>query len=144
VLKVESSVIINKPVSQVFTYVLNHENDLKWQGGVESMDLDEGSDNVVGSRYTEVRKFLGREMKTTIEVTDITPNAKWAAKVIKGPVPYKVTMSFATVPEGTKVSTLVEGEPKGFFKLAENMVSSSLEKNLGEDLNRLKSVLESA
>jgi uncharacterized membrane protein len=143
-MKVESSVIIKKPVAQVFSYVLNHENDLKWQGGIESMDLDEGSDNVVGSRYTEVRKFLGREMKTTIEVTEITPNAKWAAKVIKGPVPYEVTMTYAAVPEGTRVTTFVEGEPKGFFKLAEGMVASTLEKNLGEDLNRLKSVLESA
>ena len=141
-MKVEKSVIINKPVAEVFAYVQNNENYTKWQGGVESVQMDEGPDNVVGSRYTEVRKFIGKEMKTTIEITAFKENEKWAGKVIKGPVPYEVTMTYAAVPEGTKITTVVEGEPKGFFKLAENMVASTLGKSLEEDQNRLKTLLE--
>jgi len=142
-MKVEKTVIIKKPVAEVFAYALNNENATKWQGGVVSMQIDEGPDNVVGSRYTEVRKFLGQEMKTTLEITAFTENLKWAAKVIKGPVPYEVTMTYTAVPEGTKVTTLVEGEPKGFFKLAEAIVASTLEKSLEEDQNRLKDLMES-
>ena len=141
-MKVEKSVIINKPVAEVFAYVQNNENSTKWQSGVVSMQMDEGPDNVVGSRYTEVRKFLGKEMRTTMEITAFTENVKWAAKVIKGQVLYEVTMTYAAVPEGTKVTTVVEGEPKGFFKLAENLVVSGLEKSLEEDQNRLKTLLE--
>ena len=141
-MKVEKSVIINKPVAEVFAYVENNENSTKWQSGVVSMQMDEGPDNVVGSRYTEVRKFMGKEMKTTMEITAFKENEKWAGKVIKGPVPYEVTMTYAAVPEGTKITTVVEGEPKGFFKLAENMVASTLDKSLEEDLNRLKTLLE--
>ena len=141
-MKVEKSVIINKPVAEVFAYVQNNENSTKWQSGVLSMQMDEGPDNVVGSRYTEVRKFLGKEMRTTMEITAFTENVKWAAKVIKGQVLYEVTMTYAAVPEGTKITTVVEGEPKGFFKLAENMVASTLDKSLEEDQNRLKTLLE--
>ena len=141
-MKVEKSVIINKPVAEVFAYVQNNENSTKWQSGVVSMQMDEGPDNVVGSRYTEVRKFLGKEMRTTLEITAFTENVKWAAKVIKGQVLYEVTMTYAAVPEGTKITTVVEGEPKGFFKLAENMVASTLDKSLEEDLNQLKTLLE--
>ena len=141
-MKVEKSVIINKPVAEVFAYVQNNENSTKWQGGVVSMQMDEGPDNVVGSRYTEVRKFLGKEMRTTLEITAFTENVKWAAKVIKGQVLYEVTMTYAAVPEGTKITTVVEGAPKGFFKLAEKKVASSLEKSLEENLNRLKTLLE--
>jgi len=141
-MKVEKSVIINKPVAEVFAYVQKNENYTKWQSGVVSMQMDEGPDNVVGSRYTEVRKFLGKEMRTTMEITAFTENVKWAAKVIKGQVLYEVTMTYAAVPEGTKVTTVVEGEPKGFFKLAENLVVSGLEKSLEEDQNRLKTLLE--
>ena len=141
-IKVEKSVIINKPVAEVFAYVQNNENSTKWQSGVVSMQMDEGPDNVVGSRYTEVRKFLGKEMRTTMEITAFTENVKWAAKVIKGQVLYEVTMTYAAVPEGTKVTTVVEGEPKGFFKLAENLVVIGLEKSLEEDQNRLKTLLE--
>jgi len=141
-MKVEKSVIIKKPVAEVFAYVQNNENYTKWQSGVVSMQMDEGPDNVVGSRYTEVRKFLGKEMRTTMEITAFTENVKWAGKVIKGPVPYEVTMTYTAVPEGTKVTTVVEGQPKGFFKLAENMVASTLDKSLEENLNRLKTLLE--
>jgi len=141
-MRVEKTVIIKKPAAEVFAYIQNNENSTKWQSGVVSMQMEEGPDNVVGSRYSEVRKFLGKEMKTTMEITAFTENVKWAAKVIKGPVPYEVTMTYAAVPEGTKITTVVEGEPKGFFKLAENMVASTLEKSLEEDQNRLKSILE--
>jgi len=141
-LKVEKSVIIKKPVVEVFAYVQNNENYTKWQNGVISMHIDEGPDNVVGSRYTETRKLIGQEMKTTLEITAFIENVKWAAKVVKGPVPYEVSMTYTAVPEGTKITTVVEGEPKGFFKLAEGLVVSSLEKNLEEDQNHLKAILE--
>jgi hypothetical protein len=53
--------------------------------------------------------------------------------VIKGPVPYTVSMTYAAVPEGTLLTEIDEGEPKGFFKLAENMVANSLQKTLEND-----------
>ena len=51
-------------------------------------------------------------------------------------------MRYEAVPEGTKVTTLVEAEPKGFFKLAEKVVASSLEKSLADDFTTLKKLLE--
>jgi len=77
-----------------------------------------------------------------MEITTFKENEIWAAKVIKGPVPYEVTMTYAKVPEGTKLTIVIEGEPKGFFKLAEGIVASSVEKDMEESLNRLKSILE--
>jgi len=40
------------------------------------------------------------------------------------------------------MTTKVEGEPTGFFKIAEGMVASQLEKSLAEDGQRLKKLLE--
>jgi len=141
-LKVEKSIVIKKPVKEVFAYVNNNENSTNWQGGVESVKQEEGTENQVGSKYIEVRKFLGQEMKTTMEITAFKENEKWVAKVIKGPVPYEITMIYQSVQEGTKITTVIEGEPKGFFKLAEGMVKSTLEKSLEEDLQRLRLLLE--
>jgi len=140
-IKVEQSVIIKKPLEEVFAYSQDIETAAKWQNGVDSALMVEGPDNVVGSRYAEVRKFLGKEMRTTLEITDFIENEKFAAKVVKGPVPYEVTMTYESVPEGTKITMVVEAEPKGFFKLAENMVASSLEKSMAEDFELLKSLL---
>lgn len=140
-IQVENSVVINKPRAEVYAYVTSGENSTKWQGGVEAVE-NEGDPNTVGSRFTEVRKFLGQEMKTQLEITEVVQNVKWVAKVIKGPVPYQVTVTFEESGGGTKVTTRVEGEPTGFFKMAEGMVASQLEKSLAEDSQRLKKILE--
>ena len=140
-IQVEKSVLINKPAGDVFEFVSNHANTAKWQGGVEEV-IPEGPPNLVGSRYTEVRKFMGQEMKSTMEITAFEQNARWAARVIKGPVPYEVTATFEDSGGGTKITTRVEGEPKGFFKVAEGMLKGQLEKSLEEDSQRLKGILE--
>ena len=140
--KVEQSVVIKKPVEEVFAYSQNIENAAKYQNGVDSVVMVEGPDNTVGSHYAEVRKFLGKEMRTTLEITEFKENERWGAKVVKGPLPYEVTMTYETVPGGTKITTAVEAEPKGFFKLAENAVASSLKKSLAEDFETLRAQLE--
>jgi hypothetical protein len=40
------------------------------------------------------------------------------------------------------MTTRVEGEPKGFFKVAEGALKGQLEKSLEEDSYRLKRILE--
>ena len=140
-IRVEKSVVINKPVEEVFGFVSAEDSYTKWQAGVEEV-IENGPRNTVGSQFTEVRKFMGQEMRTTLVLTEFVPNARWAAKVVKGPVPYEVTMTFTSVDGGTQVTTSVEGEPKGFFKLAEGMVAGQLEKSLEEDGLKLKQLVE--
>lgn len=140
-LKVTSSVVINKPVADVFAYTTDPNTATKWQGGVDAV-IPEGPQDVVGSKYTEVRKFMGQEMKSTLQITLFQKNAKWGAKVLNGPVPYEVIQTFAAEGAGTRLTTDVQGEPKGFFKIAEGALQGQLQKSLDEDGQRLKKLLE--
>src|SRR3990172_1683767 len=97
---VEKSIMIDKPVAEVFAYASNIDNVTKWQDSVESVEV-EGDPGTVGGKYTEVRKFLGREMKTTLEITAFELNDKWSAKVIRGPVPYEVVARYESTTGGT-------------------------------------------
>ena len=142
-LKVEKSVFIKKTPAEVFTFATTEGNYTKWQPAVTQV-IEGGPRNTVGSHFTEVRKFMGREMRTTYEITEFVPNEKWAGKVVEGPVIYDVTNTYETVQGGMKYTTRVEGETKGFFKLAEGLVATQLEKSLAEDLQRLKELLEKA
>jgi uncharacterized protein YndB with AHSA1/START domain len=142
-IRVEKSVLIHKPVEDVFGFVTAEGNYTKFQAGVEDV-IELGPRNTVGSQFTEVRRFMGQEMRTTLEITEFVPNQRWAAKVVKGPVPYNVLVTYEPSDGGTKYTTLVEGEPKGFFKIAEGMVSGQLEKSLAEDEAKLKELLEKA
>jgi hypothetical protein len=140
-MKAKSSIAINKTPAEVFAFTSNNDNSPKWQGGLEAV-IPDGPPNVVGSKFTEVRKFMGQEMKSVLEITAFEQDAKWAAKVLKGPMPFTVTVTFTAEGSGTKFETTVEGEPKGFFKMAEGMLVSQLTKSLQEDAERLKKLLE--
>ena len=136
---VETSVQINKPVEEVFAFAANPENSPKWQEGLEAV-TDISPEGGVGARFTEVRKFLGKEMKTVVETVALEENAKWVGKVLEGPVPYQVTVSYEATDGGTKMTTHIEAEPKGFFKVAQGAVQSQLEKSLevgGQNLKKL-------
>jgi len=141
-IKVENSVTINRPLEVVFQYVTDADSSAKWQNGVEAVEYE--GEQKVGSQYTEVRKFMGREMRTTLEITAMETNQLWAAKTLSGPVPYHVHVTFEAVPEGAKMTTVVEAEPKGFFKLAESAVKKQLENSMEEDNQTLKALLEAA
>lgn len=140
-IKVENTITIMKSVEEVFNYSNDPDNTSEWQSGVEFVKYPEGTPTV-GTQFTEVRKFMGREMNTTLEIIALEPNVKYAAKTLTGPVSYEVNVTYEKVGEGTKMTTVIEGEIGGFFKLAEGMVVKQLEKSLQEDSQRLKTLLE--
>lgn len=140
-IKAEHTITIDKPVEEVYAFTNDPDNTSKWQPGVISVKYPEG-EPVEGTQFVEVRKFMGREMETTLEVTALKPNEKYAARTLTGPVSYEVTVSFEPADGGTKMTTYIEGEAGGFFKLAEGMVAKQLQKSIEEDSQRLKSILE--
>ncbi len=139
-MKVENVVKINAPVEEVYAFATDPGKFVEWQGMVESVELH--GETAVGSQYTEIRQFLGREMRTTMEITRIEANKLFAAKALSGPVPYEVTLFFEAIDDGTQMTTIVEGKPSGFFKLAEGVVKKQLEEGIIKDRETLKEILE--
>ena len=138
---IEKSIVIHRPVEEVFAFVTDGSKAPRWQGGLEAV---EGQANSVGQQFTEVRKFLGKEMRSVMQITTYEPNSRWAVKVLKVPVPYEVSLQLDPQDGGTRLTTRVDGEPTGFFKMAEGMFKSQLEKSIEEDTHRLKNLLEGA
>jgi uncharacterized membrane protein len=140
--KVETSMVIKRPVEEVFAYMNNHENDTVWQDGVvESEAISEGPLGV-GTKLREVRNFLGRRLESTSEITEYEPNSKVAWKATSGPIPLEASMTFEAVEGGTKISVVGEADVGGLFKLAEPMVARSAQKQFDGDFARLKEILE--
>jgi Predicted integral membrane protein len=138
-ISIEKSIFINKPTEQVFTFVTDASKAPSWQGSLEYV---EGQASIVGQRHTEVRKLLGREVRTVVELTAYEPTAKWAVRVVKGLVPYEVIVLFESRDGGTRLTTQVRGEATGFFSAMEGMIKIQLEESIEEDMSRLKRILE--
>jgi uncharacterized membrane protein len=102
--KLEHSVVINRPVEEVFEFMNNIENEKLYRTDLlESEQTSEGPIGV-GTTTREVTQFLGRKIETTAEVTEYVKNKVVASKSTSGPIPFKFRTSFEPVEEGTKVT----------------------------------------
>jgi hypothetical protein len=63
---------------------------------------------------------------------------------VSGPVPFSVTQVLEPRDDGTRLSFVGEGEPGGFFKLAEPVVARVAERQFKNDFETMKDILESS
>ncbi len=140
--KLEISIVINRPVEEVFAFLSNPENGPKWSsGGAEVKKTLEGPIGV-GATYRSVRTFLGQRIEGENEVTEYEPNRSYATKSKSGPFPIQGRVTFERVEGGTRVSGTLVGEPSGFFKLAEPLLVSMFKRQFEADLANLKDLME--
>ncbi|MFQ5858009.1 MAG: SRPBCC family protein [Anaerolineae bacterium] len=140
--RIEGSVVINRPVEEVFAFVTNPENERLWRSILLEWEQTSDGPMGVGTTIREVEQFLGRRIEETYEVTEYEPNRKFALKSISGPTPNKVSQTLESVQGGTKHTLLIEAELGGFFKLAEPIVARMIKKQVEAQLEILKGLLE--
>ena len=140
--KVEGSVVINRPIEEVFAFLNNPDNTSQWRGSVlESKQTSEGPPGV-GTTGQGVSQFLGRRSESTWEITEYELNRKVTSKSTSGPVPYELSATFESVDEGTRVTLVGEFEVGGFFKLAEPIVARMAQRQAEADFANLKDLVE--
>ena len=139
---VDKSVHIDKPAADVFSFVSDFANDAKWQSGVVRSEQTSAGPLGKGTTGQTVQKFMGRELKNDLEGTTFEPPKRFGAKTTSGPVQFEVMCTLEEMGGGTHMTVHMEGEPGGFFKVAEGMVKNELNKSLDTDLAKLKQMLE--
>jgi uncharacterized membrane protein len=140
--KVEASVVINRPVEEVFAFMSDVKNWLKWQSGMLEAEQSSEGPVGVGSTSRGVNQFLGRRMEWTSEITAYELNKKMEQKIKAGPMLIEQSVKLEPVEGGTKLTLGGEGESGGFFKLAEPLVNRQMEKEMEGNISRLKDILE--
>jgi len=142
-IKVEHSLAINKPAADVFAYIVDPANTVKYDDELLESKLLTPGPIAVGSVITDKRKFIGRELESELKVTAYEPNSRFALKVTKGPVPFEITYTLSAAGGGTQLNVKAEGEPGGFFKLAGGLVAKQLQASLEKTSAKIKKNLES-
>lgn len=140
--RAEDSIVVARPIEEVFAYLTDPETLPEWQASCLEARLEGGGPMRAGSRIVETRKFLGRRIESTMEVAEHEPPRQFVLKVGSGPVPFTATNSLREADGGTRIDAVIEGEPGGFFRVAEPLVVRAVERELRTNLATLKDVLE--
>jgi uncharacterized membrane protein len=137
----ENSIVVDRPRSEVFAFVADHENDPKWRPGV--LDIKRASGEGLGAVYTQgVAGPMGKRVDADFEVTAYQPDTVIAFRTLAGPVRPEGSYRFEDADSGTSVTFSLNANLHGAQKLLAPMVGKSMRKQVAA-LSDLKRVLES-
>ncbi|MGI8775364.1 MAG: SRPBCC family protein [Actinomycetota bacterium] len=140
----DTSVEIDRPVAEVFSYMTDPAHMTEWQSGVEAARHVDSGPTKLGSRLAEVRNFAGKRIETIVEVTAFEPDRRFEIEVVEGPIAYKVETLFSDLGGRTRVDARGRGEQGRLFRFAGPLVAKVAESQLRNDVHRLRDVLEAA
>jgi uncharacterized protein YndB with AHSA1/START domain len=141
-IELKSSIVINRPVEEVFSYMTDAKNLSNWMSELVEAEQTSGGSVGVGTKISAVANVLGRRAESIQEISKYELNSKFALKSASGPVESEDEFIFESVAGGTKVTRLTEGEMGGFFRMAEPLVVRMLNRQFETNFANLKDLLE--
>jgi len=121
----EHSVIVGRPIDEVFAFLADGENDPRWRNGVLDIERVEGEG--VGTRYRQgVKGPMGRRIAADYEVTEFAPPRALAFRATAGPVRPEGRYELEPVGDGTRVRFALECTPTGFARVMTPMVARTM------------------
>src|SRR5512136_410485 len=104
----EKIITIDRPIEEVFAYVGDAGNGPKWQKALVEVHRITAGPLGVGTQYSGVRKFMGRNVESLIQYTTYEPNKKVVFKSVSGSSPLEQTFLFESTAEGTRLTARLE------------------------------------
>ncbi|WP_166805794.1 SRPBCC family protein [Jeotgalibacillus sp. R-1-5s-1] len=137
------TMVINRPVEEVFAKTVRMENSPQIMDQVEEVTkLTEGPVSK-GTRYEEIRNLGGRRVRSELLVTEYEPNRSYAVSSEQNGV--QITFRYTFRPEGDGTFITFEGDiqTKGLARsMFKGMIVRMISKEELFHLQRLKKYIE--
>jgi uncharacterized membrane protein len=140
--RLEFTIDVLRPVPDVFGVVGNLEYDPKWQQAVtQATKLSDGP-IAEGTRFRHLVLLMGRQAAIDIEFRHYRSGQRYVLDCVTGPFEFTTDVRFEPIAGGTRVVTMVAGQPKGILKLAAVTLSNHRRREIDADLQNLKRLME--
>jgi uncharacterized protein YndB with AHSA1/START domain len=138
----EITVVIERPVEDVFAVLTDMSKTPAWTPGLTEVRRDGDGPLQAGEAFTFVGSFLGRSYESVAAVTELVANERLASKTTSGPFHLEMDSRLEPVANGTRMATVYRGESHGFFKIAEPIVTRLARKQFETAAINLKALME--
>jgi uncharacterized protein YndB with AHSA1/START domain len=134
---------IDRPRGEVAAYATDPDNAVEWYENIERIEWQTARPLAERSRVAFVARFLGRRLAYTYEIAELVPGERLVMRTAEGPFPMETSYAWEDTPTGgTRMRLRNRGEPSGFSRLAAPFMSAAMRRANGNDLRRLKELLE--
>lgn len=144
-MRVESSIIIDRPIDAVFAYLADYRNDPAWRAEVRELRyLSDGAVGV-GTHAMETSILWGRRVTTESVITAYEPNLRVDFDYVAGPFRVRGSRRFEAVEGGTRVTSELEWRPTSRVgRMVAPMMRRGYQRMLDRYLLRVRAILEEA
>ncbi|WP_096435001.1 SRPBCC family protein [Alteribacter populi] len=142
---VQYSIIIKKPVYEVFQYIENPAHKPEWEEPVLEAKITEGNTVKEGATIEVKSQVLGRKFTARGKVITYEENKKTSC-ISSKPFNHVITNTYEAVDGGTLFTRTGEADidaVKKKFKFASPMVVKIMESSLKQSAKKAKEILES-
>jgi uncharacterized protein YndB with AHSA1/START domain len=138
-----ATIILNVPIQTVFEFVTNIENLSTWAGAFDEIRDFSGNPVRVGSTWTSISKFMGREIVSQNRVTEYDAPQQIVFSIANMAGDGFNTWTLEALDETrTRFTLQLDGQAKGIAKMAVGLIRSQADKQMNSDLANLKTLLE--
>ena len=139
----ENTVIIRRPVEDVFAFLADFENVPKWNYAiVETRKVSPGPVGV-GTTYRQTRSVPSRS-EEGFQVTVFEPPSRLEVQGQLGPFTARVTYVLEPTGGGTRLTNAVELGSSGLLAVAAPLATSRVKRAVAANLDTLRRLLEGA
>ncbi len=122
----EGNITIDRPVKEVFDFILDGTNSPLWRPSVVDVQLMPGKPLGVGTVFKQGLKGPGGRIDGDYEIIECKPNELIKFQVIAGPARPAGTYIFKSMDNSTQVTFILDFQPKGLAKLMDGMINNSM------------------
>jgi len=141
--KSSESVVIAKPVDEVFAFVADLRNEPSWHEDVASVPEDMDPVPVAGTSYpVKFKPFMGKT-DGVFTAVEVEPGKRIVYNAALGSIAPQVTYDVAAEGSGTRFTRSVDMHPKGLAMLMTPMMALMVPRRNKVFVGNLKRVLES-
>lgn len=134
--------VIRRPADVVARYANDPSNAPDWYDNITEVSWVTEPPVEVGSKVEFVARFLGRTMRYTYEVIELTPTSL-VMRTVQGPFPMETSYRYESTVDGhTRMTLRNRGNPTGFSRAATPLMRIAIRRATRKDLKALKQQLE--
>jgi carbon monoxide dehydrogenase subunit G len=141
-MRAELTIEVARAREDVFAYLTDVSNLPAWQSGVRVAQIEDAGQPRVGARIRESRHMLGRELDTTLEITEYDVPRLFSLRALDSPVPFVVRHELEPSGDGTRLTVTGIGDAGLLPGFAAGIMARRAEKQFRKDFERLKKLLE--
>ena len=142
-MRVRESIEIKTPLPEAFDYIVDVGNYPEWMAHAVEVRKDGPGAPKESDEFVVAIKSIGRHFETPYLRTSYEPNRRCTDQSVGGPIPNQRWHStFQDLPDGTRMTRTVEVGAAGLLRLLAPLQRWAAGRQLKEDLQTLKGVLE--